>query len=62
MFADDAVKQEQCWLNWMQSAYRIVPVNPADRQLLSMSLNGQAYIDTVLPFGLRCSYNFHSLS
>ena len=37
----------------IQSAYRIVPVHPADRWLLGMSWNGQTYIDTVLPFGLR---------
>ena len=37
----------------VQSAYRIVPVHPADRWLLGMSWNGQTYIDTVLPFGLR---------
>ena len=37
----------------IQSAYRIVPVYPADRWLLGMVWNGQTYIDTVLPFGLR---------
>ena len=29
----------------IQSAYRIVPVHPADRWLLGMSWNGQTYID-----------------
>ena len=37
----------------IESAYRIVPVHPADRLLLGMSWRGQIYIDTVLPFGLR---------
>ena len=37
----------------IDSAYRIVPVHPADRLLLGMSWKGQVYIDTVLPFGLR---------
>ena len=37
----------------IESAYRIVPVHPADRLLLGMSWKGQVYIDTVLPFGLR---------
>ena len=37
----------------IESAYRIIPVHPADRPLLGMSWKGQTYIDTVLPFGLR---------
>ena len=37
----------------IESAYRIVPVHPAERLLLAMSWKGQVYIDTVLPFGLR---------
>ncbi len=37
----------------IQSAYRIVPVNPADRLLLGMQWEGRLYIDTALPFGLR---------
>jgi len=37
----------------IQNAYRIATVHPADRWLLGMSWNGQTYIDTVLPFGLR---------
>ncbi len=34
-------------------AYRNVPVHPADRYLLGMQWNGQIYVDTALPFGLR---------
>ena len=37
----------------IQSAYRIVPVAPADRHLLGMCWQGQVYVDAVLPFGLR---------
>ena len=35
----------------IQSAYRIIPVHPADRHLLGMQWRGQIYVDTVLPFG-----------
>lgn len=34
-------------------AYRNVPVHPQDRPLLAMQWQGQLFIDTVLPFGLR---------
>ena len=37
----------------IESAYRIVPVHPTDRLLLGMQWEGQLYIDTALPFGLR---------
>ena len=37
----------------IQSAYRIIPVHPADRWLLGMEGSGNVYIDNVLPFGLR---------
>ena len=37
----------------IQSAYRMIPVHPADRRLLGMSWGGHLYVDTVLPFGLR---------
>lgn len=37
----------------IQSAYRIIPVAPAERYLLGMSWKGAIYVDTVLPFGLR---------
>ncbi len=37
----------------VKSAYRIVPVHPGDRWLLGMRWQGQLFIDTALPFGLR---------
>ena len=37
----------------LESAYRIVPVHPQDRHLLGMQFDGELYVDTALPFGLR---------
>ena len=37
----------------IRSAYRTVPVHPEDRWLLGMEWDGQLFVDTVLPFGLR---------
>ena len=37
----------------VESAYRTVPVHPADRWLLGMRWKGKVYVDTALPFGLR---------
>ena len=37
----------------VKSAFRIVPVHPADRLLLGMQWRDSIYVDTVLPFGLR---------
>ena len=37
----------------IQSAFRILPVHPADRHLLLMKWNGNIYVDMCLPFGLR---------
>ena len=37
----------------VKSAFRIVPVHPADRLLLGMQWNNYWYADAVLPFGLR---------
>ena len=37
----------------IESAYLIVPVHPTDRLLLGTQWEGQLYIDTALPFGLR---------
>ncbi len=37
----------------IKSAFRIVPVHPADRYLLGMRWCDQLYVDTVLSFGLR---------
>ena len=39
----------------IESAFRNVPVHPHDRHLLGMQWDGQLYVDTVLPFGLRSS-------
>ncbi len=37
----------------IQSAFRLIPVHPADRHLLAMKWNNSMFIDTCLPFGLR---------
>ena len=37
----------------INSAFRLIPVHPADSHLLAMSWRGALYIDTCLPFGLR---------
>ena len=37
----------------IQSAFRLIPVHPADRHLLAVEWNNKVYIDTCLPFGLR---------
>ena len=37
----------------VKSAFRLLPVHPADRHLLAMNWNAQVFIDTCLPFGLR---------
>ena len=37
----------------IKSAYRMVPVCPGERRWLGMEMNGQMYIDGMLPFGLR---------
>ena len=37
----------------IRNAYRIVPVHPDDRSLLSMMWEGVLYVDTALPFGLQ---------
>ena len=35
------------------STYRILPVHPADRQLMRMTWEGAIFVDTALPFGLQ---------
>ena len=35
------------------SAYRIIPVHPDDHPLLAIKWDGDTFIDTTLPFGLR---------
>ena len=37
----------------IRSAYRVVPIHPADRQLMGMTWEGAMFVDTALPFGLR---------
>ena len=37
----------------IKSAFRLLPVHPADRHLLMMNWNNSIYIDLCIPFGLR---------
>ena len=37
----------------VKSAYRLIPVHPADRPLLALAWKGSIYVDGMLPFGLR---------
>ena len=37
----------------IKSAFRLLPVHPADRHLLAMEWQKSIYVDTCLPFGLR---------
>ena len=37
----------------IKSAFRLLPVHPADRHLLAMEWDNRIYIDGCLPFGLR---------
>ena len=37
----------------IKSAFRLLPVHPADRHLLAMEWRNKIFIDTCLPFGLR---------
>ena len=37
----------------IKHAFRLLPVHPADRHLLTMSWKGDLFIDTCLPFGLQ---------
>ena len=57
---DDAIQQilnlgRGCMLAKIdiQSAFRLLPVHPADRHLLLMKWNGNICIDMCMPFGLR---------
>eukprot|EP00731_Ephydatia_muelleri_P018367 Em0011g407a len=45
----------------IRSAYRTVPVHPEDRWLLGMEWDGQLFVDTVLPFGLRSAPKIFSV-
>ena len=47
----------------IQHAFCNIPINPADRKYLGMSWQGNVYIDTVLPFGLRSApKNFNAIA
>ena len=37
----------------LEAAYRIIPVNPMDRDLLAVRWEGSVFVDGALPFGLR---------
>ena len=37
----------------LQSAYRIIPVHPDDRELLAVNWKNNVFLDAALPFGLR---------
>ena len=37
----------------LKQIYRVVPIHPEDWHLLGMQWQGQVYLDTALPFGLR---------
>ena len=39
----------------IESAFRIIPVSPADRPLLGFQWKGQYFMDAVLPMGCRSS-------
>ena len=39
----------------IKSAFRLMPVHPADRHLLAMEWKSGVFIDACLPFGLRSS-------
>ena len=45
----------------IKSAFRLLPVHPADRHLLGMRWNDSVYIDTCLPFGLRSAPKLFNL-
>ena len=47
----------------LKDAFRLIPVNPLDWNLLGIHWRGKFYIDTCLPFGLRSApYLFNRLS
>ena len=37
----------------IESAYRLIPVHPMDRNLQAVEWEGKVYVDPMLPFGLR---------
>ena len=49
--------------NRLKDAFRLLPVNPSDWNLLGIHWKGKFYVDTCLPFGLRSApYLFNRLS
>ena len=47
----------------LKDAFRLIPVNPSDWNLLGIHWKDKFYIDTCLPFGLRYApYLFDRLS
>ena len=47
----------------LKDAFRLIPVNPSDWNLLGIHWKGKFYVDTCLPFGLRSApYLFNRLS
>ena len=45
----------------IKSAFRLLPVHPADRYLLGMKWKDQIYIDHCIPFGLRSAPKLFNL-
>jgi len=45
----------------VKSAFRILPVHPADRYMLGMQWNGEVFIHTCLPFGLRSAQKLFNI-
>ena len=46
----------------IKSAFRLLPVHPADRHLLAVEWQNKIFIDTCLPFGLWSASNLNILS
>ena len=44
----------------IESAYRLIPVQPDDRPLLGLEWKGQLYVDGALSFGLRSAHKLFS--
>ena len=45
----------------IESAFRLLPINPADFHLLGIKVDGQYYIDKALPMGASCSPAYFEL-
>ena len=47
----------------LKDAFRLIPINPSDWNLLGIQWRGKFYVDICLPFGLRSApYLFNRLS